>query len=433
MSSALLDGVTVTLPTGIFVTAIVDVPFLPSLVAVIVADPRATPVTRPFAFTVATVGSLEPHVTTRPVNTPPAESFVTAVNCVVPVIRTPALAGETATVLTGTSDTVIVLVPLFVSLVAVIVAVPAATAVTTPADDTVATAVLLEPHVTTRSVTMVPTVSLTVAVRGNVCVTSIALADGATVTLPTGIFVTVIADVPLLPSLVAVIVAVPAATPVTRPVEFTVATVGSLEPHVTTRPVSRPPIESFVVAVNCVVAVTRMPALAGETTTVLTGTSDTVIVLVPLFVSLVAVIVAVPGATAVTTPADDTVATAVLLEPHVTTRSVTTVPRLSFTVGVSATVCVTRSALFGGDRVTLPTGTFATRTVDVPFFPSLVAVIVAVPSLSAVTRPAGETLAVVGSLEPHVTTRPANTPPMESSVTAANCREVPIVRLSCPG
>jgi hypothetical protein len=338
MRSALLDGVTVTLPTGIFVTVIVDVPLFPSLVAVIVADPSATPVTRPVAFTVATVGSLEPHVTTRPVNTPPAESFVTAVNCVVPVMRMTALGGATATVLTGTSDTVMVLVPLFVSLVAVIVAVPGATAVTTPAADTVATAVLLEPHVTTRSVTTLPAVSVTVAVRVKFCVTSKPLVGGATVTLPTGIFVTVIVEVPLLPSLVAVIVAVPAATPVTRPVAFTVATVGSLEPHVTRRPVSTPPIESFVVAVNCVVAVTRMPALAGETTTEATGTSDTVIVLVPLFVSLVAVIVAVPGATAVTKPVDDTVATAVLLEPHVTTRSVTTVPTLSVTVATSAAV-----------------------------------------------------------------------------------------------
>jgi hypothetical protein len=69
-----------------------------------------------------------------------------------------------------------------------------------------------------------------------------------------------------------------------------------------------------------------------------TGTGDTVIVLVPLFVSLVAVIVAVPGATAVTRPAADTVATAVLLDPHVTTRSVTTAPVVSLTVAVRAKV-----------------------------------------------------------------------------------------------
>jgi hypothetical protein len=166
-------------------------------------------------------------------------------------------------VLTGTSETVIVLVPLFVSLVAVIVAVPGATAVTNPVADTVATRVLFEPHETGRSVTTVPTLSLTVAVRETVCVTSNALLDGVTVTLPTGIFVTVIVDVPLLPSLVAVIVADPSATPVTRPLAFTVAIVGSLEPHATTRPVRTPPTESSVTAVNCVVPVMRTPALAG--------------------------------------------------------------------------------------------------------------------------------------------------------------------------
>ena len=58
-----------------------------------------------------------------------------------------------------------------------------------------------------------------------------------------------------------------------------------------------------------------MPALGGDTATVLTGTSETVIVLVPLFVSLVAVIVAVPGATAVTNPVDDTVATRGVARP----------------------------------------------------------------------------------------------------------------------
>jgi hypothetical protein len=314
------------------------VPLLPSLVAVMVAVPTATPVTNPVELTVATVGSLELHVTTRPVNTPPMESRVVAVSCVVAVMRMPALVGETATEATGTSDTVIVLVPLFVSLVAVMIAVPGATAVTNPLDETVATAVLLELHVTTRSVTIVPVESRTVAVSATVCVTSNALLVGVTVTLPTGIFVTVMTDVPLLPSLVAVMVAVPTATPVTNPVELTVATVGLLELHVTTRPVNTPPMESRVVAVSCVVAETRMPALVGETATEATGTSDTVIVLVPLLVSLVAVIIAVPGATAVTRPAADTVATAVLLEPHVTTRSVTTFPTLSFTVAVSATV-----------------------------------------------------------------------------------------------
>jgi hypothetical protein len=152
-----------------------------------------------------------------------------------------------------------------------------------------------------------------------------------------------------------------------------------------------------------------------------TGTGDTVIVLVPLFVSLVAVMIAVPGATAVTTPAADTVATGLLFELHETGRSVTTLPTLSFTVGVRAKVCVTSIALVGGASVTLATGIFVTVTNEVPLLPSLVAVIVAAPILSAVITPDDETLTVVASLEPHVTTRPVNTPPIESLVTADSC------------
>ena len=46
-----------------------------------------------------------------------------------------------------------------------IVALPAATPVTPPADETVATPLALEVHVTTRSVTTAPFASLTVAAR----------------------------------------------------------------------------------------------------------------------------------------------------------------------------------------------------------------------------------------------------------------------------
>src|SRR6478672_25505 len=150
----------------------------------------------------------------------------------------------------GTSATVIVLVPLFVSLVAVMSAVPGATAVTTPVADTVATTVLLEPHVTTRSVTTLPTLSLTVGVRANVCVTNMLLVGGDTATVPTGIFVTVTVAVPLLPSLVAVIVAVPGATPVTTPADVTVATAALLDVQVMTRSVTIVPFVSLTVGVS---------------------------------------------------------------------------------------------------------------------------------------------------------------------------------------
>ena len=56
---------------GGVVTVTVAVPLCPSLVAVIVADPTATPVTSPVPLTVATPVALLTHVTTRPVNALP--------------------------------------------------------------------------------------------------------------------------------------------------------------------------------------------------------------------------------------------------------------------------------------------------------------------------------------------------------------------------
>ena len=68
-------GDTLTLPTGTAVTVTEAVPDLPSLVAVIVADPTATPVTRPVLETVAAAVLLELHTTTRSVTTVPFKSF----------------------------------------------------------------------------------------------------------------------------------------------------------------------------------------------------------------------------------------------------------------------------------------------------------------------------------------------------------------------
>src|SRR2546422_374518 len=63
--------------------------------------------------------------------------------------------------------------------------------------------------------------------------------------------VTVMAEVPLCPSLVAVIVADPAATPVTSPLPLTVAADVLLLCHVTVRPTSGLPFASLGVAVSC--------------------------------------------------------------------------------------------------------------------------------------------------------------------------------------
>src|SRR6266567_2979715 len=128
--------------------------------------------------------------------------------------------------------------------------------------------------------------------------------------------VTVMADVPLCPSLVAVIVADPAATPDTSPLPLTVATDVLLLDHVTVRPVSGLPFASFVVAVSCIVWPTPTLADAGLTVTDATGTFVTVIAAVPLLPSLVAVIVADPGAMPVTLPFRSATATDVLLLDH---------------------------------------------------------------------------------------------------------------------
>src|SRR5438876_2946076 len=223
------------------------------------------------------------------------------------------------------------------------------------------------------------------------------LPAGATYTagpLEGGGAVTVIAAVPLFPSLVAVIVATPAAPPVTSPVALTEARLGALLAQVTTRPLSELPRESFGVAVSGTVAPTKMPATAGVTVTVATGTVVTVMADVPFFPSLVAVIVAEPAATPVTNPLVLTVATAVLLLTHVTVRPVRGVPFESFGVAVSGNVAPTKMPATAGVIVTVATGTFVTVMADVPFFPSLVAVVVAGSAAARGTNPLVQAVAM---------------------------------------
>ena len=146
---------------------------------------------------------------------------------------------------------------------------------------------------------------------------------------------TVMAEVPLLPSLVAVIVAEPVATPVTSPLEDTVATDALEVDHVTVRPVSTFPLASRSVAWSCVVCPVPTVADDGLTVTVATGAGGggggavTVIAVVPLRPSLVAVIVAEPAATPVTKPLEETVAIEELEVDHVTVRPVRTLPLAS--------------------------------------------------------------------------------------------------------
>src|SRR5690349_1568038 len=78
-------------------TVTVALPLCPSLVAVIVADPAAAPLTKPLPFTVATAVLLLDHVTVRPDSGFPLASFGVAVSCTVPLTWTDAAGGLTLT------------------------------------------------------------------------------------------------------------------------------------------------------------------------------------------------------------------------------------------------------------------------------------------------------------------------------------------------
>src|SRR5947207_618883 len=297
-----------------------EVPLLPSLVAVIVALPADWPETRPLELTVATEALLVDHVTTRPLRVAPVASLVTAESCCVAPTRMVADGGFTVTDATGTSVTVMAEVPFFPSLVAVMIALPADPPVTRPLELTVATEALLVDHVTTRPVRVAPAASFVTAVSCCVAPTTMLADAGPTITEATGTCVTVMVALAVVPSLVAVTVAEPAAVAVTSPLLVTVATPGVSLDHVTTRPLSALPLASLGVAVSCAVAPASRLAVAGLTVSDATGTVVTVTAAVPLLPSLVAVIVAAPGATLVTSPVPLTVATAGVLLAQVTGR-----------------------------------------------------------------------------------------------------------------
>ena len=98
----------------------------------------------------------------------------------------------------------------------------------------------------------------------------------------TGTLITVIAAVPLCPSLVAVIVAAPTTTPFTTPLPFTVATAVLLLDQVTTRPDSGLPVASLGVTVSCPVPPAATVTVAGLTVIDATGTGGALDVILKL-------------------------------------------------------------------------------------------------------------------------------------------------------
>jgi hypothetical protein len=212
-----------------------------------------TAVTTPVCDTL-TSGLLDAQKMVRPVRALPPASNAVAIRVVVPPSTT--VAGEGVSVIEeiGTAVTFTVAVPLTPSVVAVIVAEPDETPVTTPAELTVAIAVLDEDHVMIRPAVgsgVVRSAANRLTVMGCVWPTDSVRLPGLTVTSPTGMRVTVYVPVPDAPSILAVIVKPPSAMPTTRPVDDTVPMLSLLDAHVAVLPGSSRPVASSAVAVSC--------------------------------------------------------------------------------------------------------------------------------------------------------------------------------------
>jgi hypothetical protein len=144
--------------------------------------PTASVVIAPLLSTVATAGVDELHATERPVSVAPRSSRSTALAVVVAPSVSDGNASVTTTVATGAGITVSEALPVFPSLVAVMVAEPAAMADTVPPSFTVATVGDDDVQLTTRPVTAAPAAVRRSAVAFTVPPTVIWVADSATAT-----------------------------------------------------------------------------------------------------------------------------------------------------------------------------------------------------------------------------------------------------------
>ena len=243
------------------------------------------------------------------------------------------------------------------SVVTVIVAVSKALAVTKPVEETVATLGLLDVQVTDL---LVAFDGLTVAVKVDVSPTVRVkddLLSETPVTLIVVVFTVIWQAEVLLPSMVVtVMVAVPAAFAVIKPLDDTVATLVLFEDQVTALFVA---LEGETVAVSVSDAPTFRVNDDLFKETLVTGTVTFTAHVAVLFSSAVlTVMIAVPAALAVITPDEDTVATLVLLDVHVTDLFVALD---GDTVAVSVSVSPTarlRDVLLRETQVTLTVGVF---------------------------------------------------------------------------
>ena len=138
----------------------------------------------------------------------------------------------------------------------------------------------------------------------------------------------------------------------------------------------------------------------------------------------VTVTVAVPLATAVTSPADETVVTPASEDDHVAVASDITEPPASLTVAVKLAVSAIddKASELGATSRVAPT--CETVTAAIALAAPDAAVIVAVPLLIAVTKPDDEMVATDASEEDHVTgASVTTTPPMVTVAESCSVSE----------
>ena len=163
--------------------------------------------------------------------------------------------------------------------------------------------------------------------------------------------VTVIKVVPLIPAEEAVMVELPTATAVASPVAMSIVAAAVVaEVHVAEPSTCVLPSLKWPVAVNCTVPPAPTLGFAGVTVMVCSVGAVTVSRVLPLTEPEVAVMVELPGATAVASPVPLIVAVAVVPELQVTVPSTCVVPLLKWPVAVNC--CVAPFEMLGFVGVT---------------------------------------------------------------------------------
>jgi hypothetical protein len=222
----------------------------------------------------------------------------------------------------------------------------------------------------------------------------------------------------LFPLAVAVIVAFPTATPVTRPLLETEATELLDVVHAIEEGATGLPMASSKLAVNCIVLPCWIEPVAGLRSTVLMAPAATENAAVPDFPLEVAVTVAVPTLPAFTIPVDDTLTTEELLVDQVTDDPDTELPLTSVTLALSCSVAPATMLDEPGLTETVLAEPAATVTPAEPCALPADAVIVALPAFKAVTRPLDETLAMEVFELDHATASPVSGLPKASLMLA---------------